>query len=332
MTNNIDLDEYSQIEDDRLLLETLLADMSTHQNIVWGTDDYQKFGAGYSASDYILPLFLLSSSLVIHPRVFKSVLEKKMRSQEKAEVFTPSWIVNRQNNLADDAWIGKKGTFNTEIDRDWIPSEKTELGERWKEYVASERLEVCCGEAPYLTSRYDSVEGTIIPVEKRVGFYDRKLRVISENVDTKESWLRYAEIATQNVYGYDLQGDNVLLSRENILLSFIEAYNAKFDDTPDREAIMNTARILAWNIWQMDGEKMIVPFSCSKPRSWATEDFGLTAPCTACKTGKGRHTGVYCRIKDWKKDETCEFSKLINGGKKKKSKSPQVSISLDKWL
>ena len=44
-------------------------------------------------------------------------------------------------------------------------------------------MEITCGEAPYLVSRYDVVKGEIIPVEDRIGILDRKLRVINENID-----------------------------------------------------------------------------------------------------------------------------------------------------
>ena len=32
-----------------------------------------------------------------------------------AEVFTPSWICNAQNNLIDNAWFERKDVFNKEI-------------------------------------------------------------------------------------------------------------------------------------------------------------------------------------------------------------------------
>ena len=52
--------------------------------------------------------------------------------------------------------------------------------------VVAFRLEISCGEAPYLVSRYDTVTGETIPISQRIGLLDRKLRVISENTDTEE--------------------------------------------------------------------------------------------------------------------------------------------------
>jgi hypothetical protein len=51
---------------------------------------------------------------IIMPRVKKDILLQKNRSRDMAEVFTPSWICNAQNNLVDTAWFGRENVFNTE--------------------------------------------------------------------------------------------------------------------------------------------------------------------------------------------------------------------------
>lgn len=51
---------------------------------------------------------------VIMPRVLKSRDTQTARSRDMAEVFTPSWICNAQNNLIDEAWFGRKEVFNVE--------------------------------------------------------------------------------------------------------------------------------------------------------------------------------------------------------------------------
>ena len=74
----------------------------------------------------------------------------------------------------------------------------------WKKYVDSRRLEITCGEAPYLVSRYDTTTGElIVPPINRIGFLDRKLRVVNENTITEEEWLKWAERAIQSYYGYE---------------------------------------------------------------------------------------------------------------------------------
>lgn len=60
----------------------------------------------------------------------------------------------------------------------------------WKKYVDSRRLEITCGEAPYLVSRYDTTTGElIVPPINRIGFLDRKLRVVNENTSPKKNGL-----------------------------------------------------------------------------------------------------------------------------------------------
>ena len=53
---------------------------------------------------------------------------------------------------------------------------------KWKDYINNIVLEITCGEAPYLASRYDTTTGEYIFVNNRIGFLDRKLRIINENI------------------------------------------------------------------------------------------------------------------------------------------------------
>jgi hypothetical protein len=62
------------------------------------------------------------------PRVKKDRDLQISRVREMAEVFTPSWICNPQNNLIDHAWFGRENVFNTEIEegngnKSWIINE-----------------------------------------------------------------------------------------------------------------------------------------------------------------------------------------------------------------
>lgn len=84
----------------------------------------------------------------------------------------------------------------------------------------------------YLVSRYDTVTGETIPISQRIGLLDRKLRVISENTDTEEEWLIWAKRAFQSVYGFEYQGDSLLLARENLFVTFVEVYRERFGKLP----------------------------------------------------------------------------------------------------
>lgn len=91
----------------------MLKDHSSNKNIIWATDNYQIRGRGYYPYDNItLKAITGRNGLVIKPRVEKSQKEQSKRIKEKAEVFTPSWICNAQNNLIDDAWFGRENVFN----------------------------------------------------------------------------------------------------------------------------------------------------------------------------------------------------------------------------
>ena len=77
-----------------------------------------------------------------------------------------------------------------------------------EDYIDSKRLEITCGEAPYLVSRYDASTGEMIDIHKRIGILERKLRVVNENANDETEWMKWAIRAFQGVYGYEYQGDN----------------------------------------------------------------------------------------------------------------------------
>ena len=246
------------------VLEMLLKDHTTQQNIYWATNSYADRGKGYQFKDAItIDRITGDNGMIIRPRSVKSKDEQTKRSKDMAEVFTPSWVCNAQNNLIDDAWFGKQGVFNSESpDHTWKAiSGKIEYpeGKTWKDYVRDTRLEITCGEAPYLVSRYDTVSGMPIELTERIGLLDRKLRVVSENTETTGEFLDWCQEAYKNTYGYEWQGDNLLLAREALLFTFLDYYKAKFGEDPLLKSIQYIAYIISWNVWQMDGLKFCPP-------------------------------------------------------------------------
>ena len=321
---NIDIKENNLYRLDSRLLEILLVDRTTKKNLIWATDNYSSRGPGYKASDNINVYAIIKrNGSIIKPRVEKSKKEQTDRVKSKAEVFTPSWICNAQNNLIDNAWFKSENVFNTETEKGWIANtSKIDFpdGKTWQNYVKENRLEITCGEAPYLVSRYDTVSGEEIPIAERIGLLDRKLRVVSENVDSEPEWFEWAKIAFKSVFGFDWQGDNVLLARENLLRTFIDYYIAKFDNFPIVEYLLEIAEIISWNIWQMDGLKYVVPNSCKAVDEIVYTLFGEERHkevCEGCKTNNPhKHNGIYCKIKDWQTGKTIKFVSLIKGGRK----------------
>ena len=339
------------------ILNILLKDRSSGKNIIWATDDYAQRGAGYTAADEIsIEAITGENGDVICPRALKSKETQGSRTRNMAEVFTPLWICNKQNNLVDTAWFGLEDVFNTESGQEWRPrTEKIAFGRQkdkdWRAYRASKRLEITCGEAPYLVSRYDTLTGAIVPLARRIGLLDRKLRVINERTRNfkdreraKKRWLKLARLAVQSIYGYEWAGDNVLLARENILYTVVDFYAAKFAEQSPSAALEEFAEIIFWNIWQMDGLNAVVPLSCHdykkarqavSPNLFLARDFSAKTlkrsmsfcdvdehelqKCQGCLKDKlVLHNGVYCRVKNWSTGRIFLFRELLEEGSEEK--------------
>jgi hypothetical protein len=317
-----DIDENNILNADTLLLDTLLKDKSTEKNILWMTDNYSHLGQGYEESSEItVPLITGKHAHLIKPRINKTKKEQLHRVRDKAEVFTPSWICNCQNNLIDNAWFGWDSVFNFETEHSWkTATEKIAFpeGKTWMDYVLAQRMEISCGEAPYLFSRYDTTTGEMLEVKNRIGILDRKLRIISENTRTQGSWINWSIKAVQSIYGYEWQGDSLLLARENAILDYIDTYKERFDGKkPSIQLLRELGEILAWNLWQMDGIKYVVPKSCHDSivvEEGLFESSTIVIPCEGCqKDNVHKHNGIYCHIMDWQKDEVITAVSMLKG-------------------
>jgi len=317
----IDIKENYILSLSQQLIQILLKDNTTGRNLIWATDNYEKYGKGYLKNDYMEIQYITGKNgNIIKPRVEKSKEEQQLRIHQKAEVFTPAWICNKQNNLIDNQWFGRENVFNTEIEKTWITNKEEiefpkQKGKTWKDYISSNRLEISCGEAPYLTSRYDSTTRKYIPTEDRIGLLDRKLRIINEHTKQQNIWLKYAIQAVKSIYGYDWQGDNVFLARENILFTVVEFFEQKFNETIKLIDMVKLAKIISWNIFQMDGLKGVIPESCREETIVREDLFNQTTEtiqCLGCKKNDiHKHNGIYCKIMDWKKRKTIDFISLL---------------------
>lgn len=363
----VDIQENFLLYFENNILNILLKDRSSGKNIIWATDDYSVRGAGYASTDEIsIEAITEENGDVICPRALKSKETQGSRTRNMAEVFTPLWICNKQNNLADASWFEREDVFNTESGREWTPrAEKIAFSEEkdksWRAYLASKRLEITCGEAPYLVSRYDTLTGAVIPLEQRIGLLDRKLRVINERTrnfkdrqKAKKRWLELARLAVQSIYGYEWAGDNVLLARENVLYTVVDFYAEKFAEPLDGEALEQFAEIISWNIWQMDGLKAVVPLSCHdykkerqavSPNLFLARDFSARTlkrsmsfcdvdehelqKCQGClKDNLDLHNGVYCKIKNWSTGKIVLFKELLEeeGSEEKMAKDFKFDV------
>lgn len=283
-------------------------------HIIWATNDYAELGAGFREKDMIVAENILGNKHIIVPRSVKDPTIQRLRTQDKAEVFTPSWVCNMQNNLIDEAWFGRKDVFNTvsEDGKYWTSTKEKIVfpkGKTWVDYISEPRMEITCGEAPYLVSRYDTTTGDAIPIEQRIGIFDRKMRVVHENCGKDyKLWTDAARKALQSCYGYEWQGDNLLLARENMIVSAIEYYQQHFETkelpplypNSTRDPMNSFAYIISWNLWQMDGLKCVIPMSCHD--EVITDLFGgeTHIECPGCKEGGYmKHNGIPCYIREW---------------------------------
>lgn len=262
---SIDIDERVLAERDELILRTLLTDKTTGGWLRWATDAYEQLGSQYAPEREMEPDFVRGFGFdVIRPRVTKSEEERRRRTRDKAEVFTPAWVCNAQNNQVDAAWFGRDPGFNIEGKRSWTTKKEPisfDANHTWQAYVDKRVLEITCGEAPYITTRYDATTGDTIPTTDRVGLLDRKLRVVGENTTDYVEWLKWARRSVEACYAYDFQGDNVLIARENVLAAVEDAYHHQFGEPLPFSEARKLANVIAWNVWQMDGHTYTAPYA-----------------------------------------------------------------------
>lgn len=302
-TQNIDIrEDYLLKKDD--LLNILLQDKTTGNNILWATDSYDTNGHMFTPTANITSdLVTGKNGSLIQPRAVKSKEEQLLRTRDKAEVFTPLSIVKRMNAFCDSQKVTKNN---------------------WQEYVALLKLEITCGEAPFIVSRYDPVSDKqeLLPLFERVGFLDKKLKVVSKYCNTQEEWIKWAKIAFQCSYGYEWQGDSLLIARENLLYTFIDYYHAQFKEIPSPVLQKELAEIIVWNIFQMDGLKYVIPMSCKTEKVtikgvetlFGKEDDRIEEkPCKGCenKTAKN-HNGIYAKTMDWREDKIIRFVDIVS--------------------
>lgn len=293
------------------LLDRILVDKTTKKNIMWATDAYNALGVKYERNGEITTDLITGFHAgIVKTRARKEMEQQTERTRRHAEVFTPLWVCQKMNDHADEVWFGVKEVFF----KDGKPTEKIEFQEKedWKKYVDSRRLEITCGEAPYLVSRYDVATGEMIPVSNRIGILDRKLRVVNENTDSEKSWLEWAVRAFQASYGYEFQGDNLLIARVNFLMTFEEYMQERWKRKPTPEEYRKVVNIIAWNLWQMDGLTGTIPYGTAEEAYHQLdlmELLGLDVKDTK------ENKQPYCRIFDWRgSGSSVEFLSLQRKG------------------
>ncbi|MBK6699285.1 MAG: hypothetical protein IPG55_05180 [Saprospiraceae bacterium] len=138
----------------------------------------------------------------------------------------------------------------------------------------------------------------------------------------KDDWVKWTKIAFQSSYGYEWQGDSLLIARENLLYTFIDYYKDKFKKSPSLELQKEIAEIIVWNIFQMDGLEYVIPMSCKNEKIFIKgeetlfekkDDYIEEKPCEGCvKKTAQNHNGDYVKIMDWVNDKPIKFVDIVS--------------------
>lgn len=290
------------------LLDRLLCDKTTRRNILWAANTYAALGPQYAYNEEMTSdLITGHRAFLIKTRARKAMEQQSERTRRHAEVFTPLRICRQMNDYADEMWFGSAGVFY----ESGVPPVSLSKRKSWKRYVDSRRLEITCGEAPYLVSRYDVETGEAIPVSRRTGLLDRKLRAVGEAAGTEEEWLTWAERAFQASYGFEFQGDNLLIARINLLMTFEEYLQERWARKPSRAEYEKFAGIVAWNLWQMDGLTGRIPCEAAE-EDQISDYFSRFSPEFAIPQ---KEEQPLCLIYNWRGKCSAAFSALPTKGK-----------------
>lgn len=291
------------------LLAGLLADKTTRANIIWATDAYKDLGPAYARDQAMEPgLITGRHSDVIKTRARKAMEHQSERTRKHAEVFTPLWVCQKMLSFGDAEAFGGWDPFLIEE----RPAERffTE-NNRWQAYVDARRLEITCGEAPFLVQRYDAATGEMIPLADRQGFLDRKLRLVNAYAEDEATWFKWAVRAFQATYGYELTGDNLLIARVNLLMTFEDALMARWARKPTAHEYRKIIKTIAWNIWQMDGLTGGLPFAQTAQADRQMDLFSLLDPGPE---EDSPNPVPDCRIYNWRVDRSLAYNDLTQGG------------------
>ena len=112
-------------------------------------------------------------------------------------------------------------------------------------------------------------------------------------------------------YGFEFQGDNVLIARVNLLMTFEEYLQARWEREPTEAEWEKLINIIVWNIWQMDGLSGTIPYGTAEEEFQQMDLFGMFAPAPETKEEDRQPN---CRIFNWRGDRSMEYLSLKRKG------------------
>lgn len=279
-----DLNNSAILRENESLLNLLLKDHTTGKNIKWGTDSYINHGYSFR-DDQEIKIDLITGWYegFIRPRVDKEIDIQLERQRNKAEVFTPSWVIKLQVDAALE-------------DMEELPL---------VDFIKTKWLEITCGEAPYMVNRYDMETGEVIPLKERSGFIDVKFKKLNQEIESEEEWLKLAVKIYKASYGYEYQGDSLLLARENLILTFIDNYFYMFGAFPKEKILLEITKIISLNVFQMDGLTYEIPYSVGNH-----EEIGTQLNLFEDVAVEENITPELAKIKLWQKNKFVEVKTM----------------------
>lgn len=281
------------------VLDVLLCDRSTGNNIVWATSAHVDRGVNYAPKSEIVKEAITGQNIgVIKTRAEKAIEDQASLTKSFAEVFTPTWICEFMVNEADrlNSW--------TSNDLDTVNKKRS--------YIRSRRLEITCGEAPFIVNRYDAADGTVVPFNRRIGILDKKLVKVKEITSSRDTWKKWAKEALESVYGYEYQGDNLLIARINVLRTLEDAIQEAGYEPYRTADLKKLAEIISWNFWQMDGLTHYVPFKALDESYYQPTLFDFLVESSQEETAA--HKAVLAKLYNWENDTELEFHDIQFGG------------------
>ncbi|UNT92446.1 hypothetical protein [Allobaculum sp. Allo2] len=104
------------------------------------------------------------------------------------------------------------------------------------------------------------------------------------------------------MYGYEYQGDNLLIGRINLLMTFVDYYQSVWNKEADKDLLTAITNIITWNFWQMDGLNGTVPLGVPQPVFEQMTLFDIE--------DKPEEKAPLCKVRKWRAKKRFDTKRL----------------------
>ena len=120
------------------------------------------------------------------------------------------------------------------------------------------------------------------------------------------------------MYGYEYQGDNLLIARINVLRTLEDAIQEAGYESYRTADLKKLANIISWNFWQMDGLTGYVPFRALDESYYQPSIFDLLTQTEEIPDEANNHEAILAKIYDWSNNSELEYNDMQLGRTKMK--------------